>query len=153
MKLLYLALLLPLSVSAEQLQPLAKPELATVLGLLEELTPATQHSEQPFIVRIYAAPEQISECDGSVASCPDVRLFFTVSSGDILEVPTLYQLPAQKGWQFKAWTSTTGNKTAVSFTVQTRLPETNIEVEARQAWRAQEFIITASPESASYVSR
>ena len=87
MKLLYLALLLPLSVSAEQLQPLAKPELATVLGLLEELTPATQHSEQPFIVRIYAAPEQISECDGSVASCPDVRLFFTVSSGDILEGP------------------------------------------------------------------
>lgn len=68
-------------------------------------------------------------------------------------VPTLYQLPAQKGLQFKAWSSTTGNKTAVSFTLQTRLPESNIDVEARQTWQAQEFIITASPESASYVSR
>ncbi len=97
MKLLYLVLLLPLSVSAAQLQPVAKPELATVLGLLEELTPATQHSEQPFIVRIYAAPEQISECDGSVASCPDVRLFFTVSSGGHTRGPHALSTSCAKG--------------------------------------------------------
>jgi hypothetical protein len=154
MKLLVLlTLLLPLGASPHDLARVQKPELATVLGLLEELATTPPSSDQPYIVRIYAVPTGVYECGGTVASCPDVRLFVTVSSGDLGETPALYQLPAQKGWEFKGWSgqSAKGDSRMAGFTVRSTLPPANIDLEARTAWRAREYRVLVSPESASYV--
>ncbi|CAD2243147.1 hypothetical protein [Xanthomonas arboricola] len=155
MKLLVLLpLLLPLAASAHDMAPLNNPELATIFGLLQELATTPSTSDQPYIVRIYAAPTGVYECGGTVSSCPDVRLFFTVSYGDIGETPVLYQLPARKGWKFKGWSepSAAGGMQMASFTVQTTLPDSNIDLEASKAWRPQEYRVLASPEAASYAS-
>jgi hypothetical protein len=154
MKLLALLLLLsPIVASARDLAPVKNPELATVLGLLDELATTPPDSDQPYIVRIYAAPTGVYECGGTVASCPDVRLFITVSYGDLGETPVLYQLPMQKGWEFRGWASQVANGPIrmASFTVRTTLPDANIEPAAREAWHSQEYRVVLSPESASYV--
>lgn len=154
MKLLVAFLLLfPAAVSAHDLVPMDKPELATVLGLLDELATTPPDSDQPYIVRIYAAPTGVYECGGTVASCPDVRLFVVVSHGDLGETPVLYQLPLQKGWQFNGWSNPVrmGRARMASFTVSTALPDANIEAAARKAWHSQEYRVLVSPESASYV--
>ena len=154
MKILALLLLFfPLVASAEDLNPVEKPELATVLGLLDELATTARISQQPYIVRVYAVPIGILECGGSVASCPDVRLFVTVSHGDLGETPTLYQLPTQKGWEFRGWSNpvTIGGTSMVTFTVRSALPETNIDRAAREGWHSEEYRVFVSPESASYV--
>jgi hypothetical protein len=150
----FLTLLFPLIASAHDLAALDKPELATVLGLLDELATTSPSSDQPYIVRVYAAPAGVYECGGMVASCPDVRLLITVSYGDLGETPVLYQLPMQKGWEFKGWSSptTAGGTRRASFVVRTTLPETNIDLDARKAWHTQEYRVLVSPESASYVS-
>jgi hypothetical protein len=156
MKLIALfALFFPIGAFAHDLAPIDKPELATVLGLLDELAITAPASDQPYIVRIYAAPTSVGECGGTVASCPDVRLFVTASYGDLGETPVLYQLPTQKGWEFKGWSSpvTLGQTRMASFIVRTALPETNIDIAARKAWQPQEYRVLISPESASYVQR
>ena len=152
--LIFLTLLFPLIASAHDLTPVDKPELATVLGLLDELATTSPSSDQPYTVRIYAAPTGIYECGGTVVSCPDVRLLITVSYGDLGETPVLYQLPMQKGWEFKSWSSpiTAGDTRMANFIVRTTLPETNIDLAARKAWHSQEYRVLVSPESASYVS-
>lgn len=148
-------LLLPVVASAGDLVPVKKPELATVLGLLDVLATSPPDSNQPYIVRVYAAPTSLGECGGTVDSCPDVRLFVTVSNGDLGETPVLYQLPMQKGWEFKSWVSpvANGRTRMASFIVRTTLPEANIEPAARKAWRSQEYRVLVGPESASYVRR
>jgi len=151
--LILLTLLLPLVASAKDLTPVDKPELATVLGFLDEIAATSPNSDQPYIVRVYAAPTGAYECGGTVASCPDVRLLVTVSYGDLGETPVLYQLPLQKGWEFGDWSSptTTGDTRMARFTVRTTLPDANIDPAARKAWRSQEYSVLISPESASYV--
>lgn len=146
------ALLFPLVASADDLTPVDKPELATVLGLLQEIGTASAISEQPYIVRVYAAPSGVYDCGGTVASCPDVRLFVTVAYGDLGETPVLYQLPVQKGWEFKGWSrpAAAANR-MVGFTVRTTLPEANVDPDARKAWRSQEYRVLVSPELASYI--
>jgi len=153
--LVILLLLFPIVASAHDLAPVKKPELATVLGLLDELATTPPSSGQPYIVRIYAAPTGVYECGGTVDSCPDVRLFVTVSNGDLGETPVLYQLPMQKGWEFKGWGSPVaiGRTNMASFTVRTTLPDANVELAARKAWHPQEYRVLVSPESASYVQR
>jgi hypothetical protein len=150
-----LPLLLPIAAFADDLTPVDKPELATVLGLLQELATTPSNSDQPYIVRVYAAPTGVYECGGTVASCPDVRLFFTVSYGDLGETPILYQLPAQKGWEFTGWSepSARGANRVASFSVRSALPESNIDLGARKSWRSQEYRVLVRPESASYVRR
>ena len=148
-----LVLFFPIAAIAHDLAPVDKPELATVLGLLDELATTPPVSDQPYIVRIYAAPTSVGECGGTIATCPDVRLLITVSQGDLGETPVLYQLPMQKGWEFKGWASpfTSGHTQMASFVVRTVLPETNIDLAARKAWHSQEYRVLVSPEAASYV--
>lgn len=155
MKLLVLLLLFPLVAPAGELPRVRKPELASVLGFLDVLATSSGDSEQPYIVRIYAAPTSINECDGTVDSCPDVRLFVTVSNGDLGETPVLYQLPLQKGWEFKGWVraEADGRTRMASFVVRTTLPDANIEPAVRKAWHPQEYRVLVSPESGSYVQR
>ncbi len=152
---LALIIFAPLATSGHELVRVKKPELATVLGLLEELATTKPDSDQPHIVRIYAVPTRIGECGGAVSSCPDVRLFFTVSVGDLGEEPVLYQLPVAKGWEFAGWTSpvTKGNTSMSSFMLRTTLPDANVALAARKAWRSQEYRVLVSPAAASYVRR
>lgn len=151
--LILLTVLFPLVAAAHELTPVDKPELATVLGLLEELATTPPISDQPYVIRVYAAPTGVYECGGTVASCPDVRLLVTVSYGDLGETPVLYQLPMQKGWEFGGWSNppTTGHTRMAGFIVRTTLPDANIDPAARNAWRPHEYRVLISPESASYV--
>jgi len=148
-----LLLLLPVTCFGHDLAPVNKPELAAVLGLLDELATTPASSDQPYIVRVYAAPVSVGECDGTVASCPNVRLFITVSNGDLGEVPVLYQLPLQKGWLFVGWSRpvTVGRIQMASLVLRTTVPGSNIEPAARNAWRSQTYRVLVSPASSSYV--
>ena len=154
------ALLLPLFLVASQaaaadLAPQKKPELAAVLGLSEELTHTPVSSSQPYIVRVFAVPREVGECGGPVATCPDVRLLVTVSTGDLGEQPSLFELPAQKGWEFVGWSapgSLRGTPAAV-FTVRTTLPETNVSPVARKAWRPRTYRVLVTPGSATYAAQ
>ena len=149
-----LAFAFPVVSAAHDLAPLHEPELASVLGLLEELAITPVGSSQPYIVRVYAAPTVVGECGGTVVSCPDVRLFITVANGDLGETPVLYQLPLQKGWQFKAWSQplTVAGTPMASFVVRTALPSANIDPANRKDWRAVEYRVLVSPTSASFAA-
>lgn len=126
--------------------------MATTLGLLEELTPRGPRVDQPYVVRVFAVPNQVGECGGDVANCPDVRLYITVSNGDVGETPVLYQLPSSKSWEFVGWSKSTkaGRLASVGFRPRTSLPESNISPEARNAWRAREYRLLVSTEFATY---
>jgi len=153
-------LLLPLFLSsaaagAAGITPQKKPELATVLGLSEELASTPVPSAQPYIVRVFAAPVTVGECGSSVASCPDVRLLVTVSSGDLGGRPSLFELPRQKGWEFVAWSApqSLGGQPAAAFTVRSALPGANVSPAARKAWRPRIYRVLVTPGSASYVAQ
>ena len=153
--LVLVSMLLAMPAASVELPRLEKPELATVLGLHEELASTTPRSEQPYFVRVFSVPVGVYECGGSVESCPDVRLFVTVSFGDLGETPALFELPAQKGWEFVGWVkpSGSGDERMAGFKLRTTLPEANIEPEARRAWSAEEYSVLVSPGSASYTRR
>ena len=144
--------LMPMLAAAQVLKPVKKSELATVLGFLEELATTSPASDQPYFIRVYSVPTRISDCGGPVSSCPDVRLFITVSNGDQEEAPVLYQLPLQKGWEFKSWGKPVQGASGqmASFIVRTTLPEANIDPAGRKGWRSIEYRVLVSPESASY---
>ncbi len=150
-----ISLLLAMPAASHELLRLEKPELATVLGLHEELASTTPRSEQPYFVRVFSVPVGVYECGGSVESCPNVRLFVTVSFGDLGETPALFELPAQKGWEFVGWVTSSGSgeQRMASFKLRTTLPEANIDLVARRAWTAEEYSVLVSPGSASYVRR
>jgi hypothetical protein len=141
----------PLTAICADLTPVKDARLATVLGLSEEISPTPPASGLPLFVRVYAAPDVVGECDGKVASCPDVRLFITVSSGDLGETPALYELPAAKGWVFRGWDKldASNGQAKVGFTVQTALPESNIDASARKAWQPKACRVLVSQAAAS----
>lgn len=151
---LIFATLVVTSVSAmcADLPPVKDGRLATILGLSEEISPKAPTADMPLFVRVYAAPTRIGECDGSAASCPDVRLFVSVSSGDLGETPALYELPAEKGWEFKGWDKpeASNEQAKVGFTVRTALPESNIDASARKAWHPKSCHVLVRPAAASY---
>lgn len=142
----------PLAARSADLVPIKDARLATVLALSEEITPKPLPPDQPLFVRVYAAPDVIGECGGSVASCPNVRLFIAVSTGDLGETPTLYELPDAKGWEFVGWDGA-GNQAKVGFTIQTALPESNIDEAARKAWRSMVCHVLVGPATATYVCK
>ena len=148
-------LLMASAAAAAELSPQKKPELATVLGLSEELARTPAPSAQPYIVRVFAVPREVGECGGPVATCPDIRLLVTVSSGDLGERPSLFELPTQKGWEFLGWSppSSLGREPAAAFSVRTALPEANVSPSARKAWRPRTYRVLVTPESATYVAQ
>lgn len=144
--------MMPLVASSAELVPVKDSRLATALGLSEEISPRGHAADQPYFVRVFAAPVVIGECGGTVASCPDVRLYVAVSAGDLGEVPVLYELPAAKGWEFSGWDKPVAlnGKAMAGFTVKTVLPESNVEATARNAWRSRACRVFVSPVAASY---
>ncbi len=150
-----LVFLLPAIPFAHDLPASKNVSLASTLGLLEELANTEPASEQPYIVRIFAVPEAVLECGGPVASCPNVKLYITVSYGDLGESPVLYQLPASKGWKFIGWSQPVdaGKTRMANFKLRTTLPEANVSPEARKAWRSREYHVLVSPTGAFYTER
>jgi hypothetical protein len=134
------------------LVPVKNAQLASVLGLLEEISPESPAPEQPYIVRVFAAPVIVGECQGAVSSCPDVRIFVTVSTGDLGDAPVLYELPVAKGWEFmgRDKPATAAGRTMSGFTVQTALPDSNVDAPARNAWHPKVYHVLISPTAASY---
>ena len=150
-----LAFLLPALALARDLPASKNVSLASTLGLLEELANTDPSSKQPYFVRVFAVPEAVLECGGTVTSCPNVKLYVTVSYGDLGESPVLYQLPASKGWEFVGWSQPVevGRTRMASFKIRTTLPEANVPSEARKAWHSREYRVLVSPTSASYTER
>jgi hypothetical protein len=107
-------------------------------------------SELPYFIRIYTSPKYIGECWSKLESCPDTRLFITVSVGDLYEVPQLYELPAAKGWKFIS--HSTLDKGRVELVLVTTLPEANLDPEVREAWVAQEYRVSVGHQASYEVS-
>ena len=143
-------ILLPSLAFAGTLSPSKNQYLATTLGLLEQLASAAP--DQPYFVRVFAVPEAVLECGGTVNSCPNVKLYITVSTGDLGEPPVLFQLPASKGWEFVRWSKPVkvNGTPVVGFTVRTALPGANIETQARKSWHPRVYQVQVSPASATF---
>ena len=141
-------ILIPSLACAGTLSPSKDQKLATTLGLLEEIS--TTDPDQPYFVRVFAVPEAVLECEGTVQSCPDVKLYITFSVGDLGEPPVLFQLPASKGWEFVGWSKPeeVDGVPVVGFTVRTSLPGANIDTQARKAWHPRIYQVQLSPASA-----
>lgn len=139
---------------AVELSPvLHHAELADALTWGTRLAETTPDAGQPFFTRVWAVPSRTGECGGTVASCPDVRLYMAVSSGDLGDPPTLYELPPAKGWTFLGWDATTRRTSAAAtgFSIATALPDANVDNEARMAWRSTIYKVSVSPSSGTVV--
>jgi len=141
-----LLLLIPALAVAADLPPLKKTELATVLALQREIS-TSNPSESSYFVRVFEAPVEIGECGGSIASCPDVRLLISASTGDLLDTPVLYELPRAKGWQFVRWLPPDDAR-ATGLVVRTELPEANIDPDERGKWHSTECSVWITTEKA-----
>jgi len=110
------------------------------------------------LVRVFAVPSVIGECGGVLDSCPDWRLLITVSTGDLYDDPLLFELPMAKGWRFVSWDTSSESKKAV-FQVETQIPGSNLNQEARKAWRPTNYrvsiwlydIVTGGPRASAEV--
>ena len=80
-------------------------------------------------VRIISSPAAISECRGTIASCPDIRLYVAVATEELYEPAVAYELPPAKGWEFIGWDKTDNG--FVFFTIRTALPESDIDAQER----------------------
>jgi hypothetical protein len=87
-----------------------------------------------------------------VSTEPAAVHFVTVSTGDLGDAPVLYELPIAKGWQFmgRDKPATAAGRTMSGFTVQTALPDSNVDAPARKAWRPEVYRVLISPTAASY---
>ena len=92
--------------------------------------------------------EQISECGANYDSCPNARLFVVVNSGDLYEVPKLYELPLSKGWSFVR-SFDDGNQTIII--VKTMLDNSNLKTHSRNKWVSTSYKIAVSKDSGSVV--
>ncbi len=127
--------------------------LAKILAFSNQLSStADQENMKDFslAVRVFAGPMELLECGSAVESCPDHRLFITVSTGDLGETPALYELTESKGWEFVKWHPPVKDSGSVIFTVRTTLAYTNLEDEERAKWQAKEYIIEVTETGATY---
>ncbi len=93
------------------------------------------------LVKIIESWDAISECSGTVESCPNARLLITSSMGDLNEAPLLYELPKAKGWQL---ISTQENEDQLIIKLETTLDQANITTESRNKWHSQKITLKVS---------
>ncbi len=115
-------------------------ELTRSLGLLEELARRGG-------LRVFAIPVAVGECWGSLASCPDVELVLSHTSGDLYDPPLAYTLPMAKGWTFVGWLDED------TLVLRTTLPDAHIADEERAAWKSLEYTVTVTQDGARYESK
>lgn len=134
------ALAIALLSSALSAPALPAGELTRSLGLLEELARRDG-------IRAFAIPVAVGECWGSLASCADVELVLSHTTGDLYDPPTAYALPMAKSWTFVGWVDED------TLVLRTTLPDAHIADEARAAWKAVEYTVTVTQDGASYLAR
>lgn len=140
------------SALADVWQPLDDDDLTIALAYGTEIADSTDEPGASYVVRVYAVPEEIGECWGSLDSCPDWRLYIAVSTGDLYEKPFLYRFINSKGWEFLGWQDTNEAQTT-SFRVATEMPGANLDADARQKWKQDiwEFTINSNGLTASSI--
>lgn len=128
--------------------------LAAALAWGTQLAETGPGAGQPYFVRVWAVPSQMNECDGPVASCPDIRLYVAVSGGDLGDSPALYELPPAKDWTFLGWdnSASTEAPSFSRFSIGTALPEANVSAEARMAWRSTVYRVSISPSTGTFTT-
>ena len=133
-------------VAAENLYPSDNLELARALSNGSALASKISiRGGAVHTIRIIAVPDAIGECSSSIDSCPDWRLYFTLSTGDLYDEPSLYQLPLAKGWAFDSWCENSDPYTT-EFRVRTSLPDANIDAKARESWSQRTYQVTVTQE-------
>ena len=137
-------------VKAEDLTQIKNDDLAMILGAGNKIFESEPMSTLPVLIRAYTSPAYIGECWGKIESCPDVRLFITVTTGELYDVPQLYELPKEKGWKYVSHSAP--NKGKVQLVFVTTLPGANIDQKARNAWMAKKYTITVGNTSKYEVS-
>jgi hypothetical protein len=130
---------------AETLSKSTDSELAHILTTFEVLYKSNNFP----IVAVIQTWEEISECDGIFESCPNARLFITVNSGDLYEVPLLYELPKSKGWKFVDYTET---EQYFFLSVATTMEHANVTLESRKKWQSRTYKLKISKSDDGLVS-
>jgi hypothetical protein len=153
--LLLLALTVGAIAQAAELHPVRKhPRLAEALSWGTQLAETDPAAGQPYFARLWAVPTTIAECDGPVESCPDVRLYIALTSGDLGEDPTLYELPLAKGWAFLGWDKPPSPNIAgnTRFSIATALPDDQISDAARARWKPTVYRVTVNLERGTFTT-
>ena len=88
---------------AEDLTSVEIESMAQVLAFGVELANSNDEIGFPHNVRVFAFPAVEGECWGSLESCPEWRLVFTLTYDGLYVEPALYELPTSKGWEFVSW--------------------------------------------------
>ena len=78
------------------------------------------------------------------------RLFVTVSKGDLYDIPQLYELPKEKGWEYVSHSSSASGNVQVVFL--TTIPGANIDQEIRNSWVPKTYTVTVGKEAKYEVS-
>jgi len=141
---LVLTLLLASTANGSVWRPVADKELTSALAYGIELANSYGAPVHFPYIRVFVVPEVIGECRGTLESCPDWRLYITISMGDLYEEPFLFQFPSSKGWEFLGWVETDEPQT-VRFRIATTLPDANLDAEVRESWEQDIYEFSIGP--------
>lgn len=117
-------LMLASSFQAKSVQKLSNTELSFILSSMEVLYKNKSFPQ----IRVIQSWESQTECDGEYQTCPNARLFISVNTGDLYEVPALFELPKSKGWQYVSFVE---HDDSFLLMIKTTLDHANISAESR----------------------
>ena len=145
-----LLLVCAIEAGAKPLAPVPNNMLASVLAHQSELANGTDGAAGAILVRVYAAPVRLGECDGTISSCPNVRLLVSVAPMEgVNGQPRLYSLPPAKGWKILGWNSEVNSNLAV-FDVATELPTANVTQQERAAYQSVTYRVRVGAKTAYF---
>ncbi|WP_062565255.1 hypothetical protein [Pseudoalteromonas shioyasakiensis] len=130
-------LMLASSFQAKSVQKLSNTELSFILSSMEVLYKNKSFPQ----IRVIQSWESQTECDGEYQTCPNARLFISVNTGDLYEVPALFELPKSKGWQYVSFVE---HDDSFLLMIKTTLDHANISAESRSKWRSKSYAIKIS---------
>ena len=129
--------------------PIDNDSMSQVVAFGHVLAESDSSSGFPNRVKIVTFPPVVAECWGKIATCPDHRLVFVLTTGDMYDEPHLFELPTAKGWEFVSWLSPTDRETG-GFVVRTTLPKANIDPGERDRWKSVAYRVEVSVAEARY---
>ncbi len=146
-----LALVLALAAISANAGPLAPVRDKQLASLVAFQTVLAEKSAGSYSVKVLVAPYRWAECDGTVQSCPDTRLYISVVPDGLGIESRLYRLPDAKKWEFGAWLHINANEDLepIAFTLKTSLPDSNIEHEERAHFKSITYQIQVNRNGAN----
>ncbi len=130
-------LMLASSFQAKSVQKLSNTELSFIFSSMEVLYKNKSFPQ----IRVIQSWESQTECDGEYQTCPNARLFISVNTGDLYEVPALFELPKSKGWQYVSFVE---HDDSFLLMIKTTLDHANVSAESRSKWRSKVYAIKIS---------